>query len=262
MQHLGAPPGITALIEGYSMARNTIGESGCGVYRVFREPEAPELYLKHGAGTAGQDLIDEFTRMRWMQGKLPVPRILHFESDANAAWLLMSAISGQTAYQLLEANDDCADSTIDALAAFLRQIHAIPVDSCPFNSHRRMRMLHARQRLEAGLVDADDFDDARQGWTPEQVWQALNDLADFADDLVVTHGDYSLDNLFISAGRVTGCIDLGRSGTADRYQDLAVIWNCLDEFGSAAQDRFLKAYGIETIDRHRLEFHLLLDEMF
>ena len=121
----------------------------------------------------------------------------------------------------------------------------------------------ARQRLDAGLIDADDFDDARAGWTPEDVWDAMHALLPLRMERVVTHGDYSLDNILLDdQWRVTGLIDLGRLGVADRYQDLAIMWNCLEEFGPEAQRQFFQAYGIDQADERKLQFYLCLDECF
>lgn len=87
-------------------------------------------------------------------------------------------------------------------------------------------------------------------------------LLPLSPDPVVTHGDYSLDNLLIQDGEVVGCIDAGRVGIADRYQDIAIVWNCLGEFGPESQEGFLRAYGIAGPDRRKLDFHLMLDELF
>ncbi|NJB98437.1 aminoglycoside phosphotransferase [Sphingomonas trueperi] len=80
-------------------------------------------------------------------------------------------------------------------------------------------------------------------------------------DRVVTHGDFSLDNLLVADGEVTGCIDLGRVGIADRWQDLAILWHSLAEFGDKAAAAMLQSYGI-AVDPARLAFHLRLDEFF
>lgn len=63
----------------------------------------------------------------------------------------------------------------------------------------------------------------------------MQGLLPLASDPVVTHGDYSLDNLLPHEGDVVGCIDAGRVGIADRYQDVAILWNCVGEFGTALQ---------------------------
>lgn len=253
------PASIKALVEGRAWARDLIGESGGAVYRLHA-PGEPDLYLKQGIGAVAGDISDEMVRLRWLGERLPVPAVQHFESGADGAWLLMTALPGRTAYQrLVESPGDLA--IVDALALFLRRTHAIPVETCPFNSDHRLRLGLARARIDAGLVDVEDFDDCHAGWTAEQVWDEVTKLLPLTPDPVVTHGDYSLDNILLEGGAVTGCIDVGRAGIAERYQDVAILWNCLGEFGAAHQQRFLTTYGIE-LDEAKLRFHLGLDEFF
>ena len=155
-----------------------------------------------------------------------------------------------------EANKTPAEMT--ALLDFLRRLHAIPVEACPFSGDHAHRLAIARARIDAGLVDVDDFDEERRGWTAEAVWNELNDLLPLAPDPVVAHGDFSLDNLIVEGHAVVGCIDVGRTGIADRYQDLAILWNCLHEFGPALQARLLRQYGFSSPDRRTLQFHLTI----
>jgi aminoglycoside 3'-phosphotransferase-1 len=255
-------PGLSDELTGYAWARNKVGESGSAVYRLHGKPGAPDLFLKHSRDAVADDLVDEMVRLRWMAGHMPVPAVPHFVSEPGEAWLLMAALPGETAYQALAARPDDRMAIVDALADFLGRLHAIPVSACPFNSDHGYRLGLARKRIDAGLIDEEDFDDEREGWTAEQVWQAMHRLLPFAPDPVVTHGDFSLDNLLMLDGAVTGCIDVGRVGVADRYQDLAVAWNCLGEFGNALQDRFLAQYGVPAPDDRKLGFHLMLDELF
>lgn len=255
------PAAIAEAVAGYRWARDTVGESGGAVYHLHGRPGATDLYLKHVTGSAADDVTDEMARLRWLAAYLPVPAIMQFVASADEAWLLMTALPGRTAYQVLEAEPGAANAVVDALAAFLRRLHAIPVEACPFDAGHVYRLSRARRRIDAGLVDTDDFDDAREGWTAEQVWTALHDLLPLAPDRVVTHGDFSLDNLLVEDGVVTGCIDAGRVGVADRYQDLAILWNCLGEFDEALQARLFDSYGA-VLDRHKLDFHLMLDELF
>ncbi|WP_252358751.1 aminoglycoside 3'-phosphotransferase, partial [Escherichia coli] len=120
----------------------------------------------------------------------------------------------------------------------------------------------AQSRMNNGLVDASDFDDERNGWPVEQVWKEMHKLLPFSPDSVVTHGDFSLDNLIFDEGKLIGCIDVGRVGIADRYQDLAILWNCLGEFSPSLQKRLFQKYGIDNPDMNKLQFHLMLDEFF
>ena len=256
------PGSMSSAVAGYAWARDRVGESGAAVYRLHGKPGAPDLYLKHGRHAVADAIADEMTRLRWLAGRMPLPAVVHFDGTANEAWLLMTAVPGRTAYQLLRADPAQHDIVVDALASFLQRLHAIPASACPFNSDHAHRLGLARSRIEAGLVDEDDFDEERAGWTAQQVWDAMQALLPLAPDPVVTHGDYSLDNLLIVDGEVAGCIDAGRVGIADRYQDLAIAWNCLGEFGGALQERFLRTYGITEPDWRKLQFHLMLDELF
>jgi aminoglycoside 3'-phosphotransferase-1 len=253
---------MAAVLAEYAWARDTVGESGAAVYRLHGKPAAPELFLKHGRDVVADDIGQEESRLRWLAQHVGAPTVVQFHSTHNEAWLLMTAMAGQSAYQLLTARPEMSVAVVDALAAFLRRLHAIPVSACPFNADHTLRLAVARARIDAGLVDEDDFDEVRDGWTAEQVWDAMQRLLPLVPDPVVTHGDYSLDNLFLRDGEMVGCIDAGRVGIADRYQDLAIMWNCLGEFDASLQQRFFTQYGIDTIDQRKLQFHLMLDELF
>lgn len=256
------PPSLAARLAGCTWHRNLVGEAGAAVYRLQRSGH-DDRYLKHGRGEAAQALVDEMARLRWLAGRWPVPTLEHFEASTDEAWLLTRAVPGRTAYEWLQHAPARTPQIVAALARGLAGLHALPVDRCPFNAHHALRLADARARLDAGRVDADDFDDARTGWSPEDVWQELQRLLPQDGDPVVSHGDYSLDNILLDAdGRLTGVIDVGRVGVADRYQDLAILWNCLGEFGAEAQALLFTAYGISRPDPRKLHFHLCLDECF
>lgn len=248
------PTTMSAELDGYEWARNTVGESGGAVYRLHGKPYAPNLFLKHGRDAVADDVTDEMVRLRWLANHMPVPMVAHFVRTPDEAWLLMTAMRGKTAYQVLESSPDAGPNVVDALVRFLRRLHAIPVNACPFNSDHAFRLTRARARINAGLIEVDDFDEEREGWTAEQVWEEMHTLLPLSPDPVVTHGDFSLDNLLIHEGEVVGCIDVGRVGIADRYQDLAILWNCLGEFDPSLQESLFHQYGIVDPDLRKLQF--------
>lgn len=253
---------MDADLYGYKWARDNVGQSGATIYRLYGKPDAPELFLKHGKGSVANDVTDEMVRLNWLTEFMPLPTIKHFIRTPDDAWLLTTAIPGKTAFQVLEEYPDSGENIVDALAVFLRRLHSIPVCNCPFNSDRVFRLAQAQSRMNNGLVDASDFDDERNGWPVEQVWKEMHKLLPFSPDSVVTHGDFSLDNLIFDEGKLIGCIDVGRVGIADRYQDLAILWNCLGEFSPSLQKRLFQKYGIDNPDMNKLQFHLMLDEFF
>lgn len=256
------PASMFADVTGFEWARDKVGQSGGAVYRLHSKPGVSDLFLKHGRDAIASDITDEMGRLRWLAGYLPVPKVVNFVTIPSEAWLLMTAVPGHTAYQILGVDIHARIATVDALAKFLSRLHAIPVSDCSFNADHAYRLARARKRIDAGLVEEDDFDEDREGWTSEQVWDAMQNLLPLRPDPVVTHGDFSLDNILMLDGEVVGCIDVGRVGIADRYQDLAILWNSLGEFDASLQDRFFARYGIADVDQRKLQFHLLLDEMF
>jgi len=260
---LPVPAGLTDLMAGRRWMRQHTGQSGSGVYRLLH-PEAPDLYLKQAVGPAVASLAEEMTRFHWLAGqRVMVPEVLAFLSVGETAWLVTTALLGRTAHDCLcEADTATRRDIVTEIARFLRSFHELPVDDCPFNSGHAMWLSHARQRMADGDVDTGAFDEEHAGWPPFQVWQKMMTLLPMTVDPVVVHGDFTLDNVLMVDGRVTGCVDVGRAGTADRYHDIAPLWNTLRPFGRDLQAAFLHDYRILRPDDRKLRFHLCLDEFF
>ena len=256
------PSSLRERLEGYDFRPSAVGESDAHVFRLRSASGQPDLYLKYADGSAADDLTDEMSRLRWLAAYLPVPDVVSFFRDHDRAWLLTTVLEGASAYDLLESEPARREAVVDALACFMLRLHAIPAERCPFNSQLPLRLHRARQRIDDGLVETDDFDDERDGWTAEQVWAAIHAYHLPNSAPVVTHGDFSLDNILIIGDAVSGCVDVGRLGIADRYQDLAILWNCLREFGPELQERLFRQYGLCAVDRDLLDLHLSLDELF
>lgn len=256
------PASLRERLEGYDLVPDETGESDADVFRLRGASGQPDLFLKHAEGGAADDLTEEMSRLRWLRTYLPVPEVVSFIRDRETAWLLTTALEGSSAYDVLESAPARREAVVDALACFMLRLHAIPAERCPFNSQFPLRLHRARQRIDDGLVDTDDFDDEREGWTAQQVWTAIHEHNLPGSAPVVTHGDFSLDNILIIGDEVSGCIDVGRLGIADRYQDLAILWNCLGEFGPELQERLFRQYGLPAADKDLLDLHLLLDELF
>ncbi len=252
---------LSLKLSGASWVEQENGQSSSRVFRLDW-PDRPSLYVKWGTERAAEAIIDEFARLEWLSGKVPAPKIEHFESERQNACLLSSAISGVTADQFLTGRQKDLMDVIAAIAKFLRLFHQIEAKNCPFDASRQRLLRRARENIDSGYVDTTDFDAERLGWTAEQVWDALIKTQPNEEEYVVTHGDFTLDNILIADGQVIGCIDVGRLGVGDRYRDIATFWRSLRKFGEIARRQFLTEYGIDDIDQRRLEFHLLLDEFF
>lgn len=256
------PPALADLVEGRRWTKSMAGEAGADVFHL-EAPGRPGLYLKYGQGPGiAADVRGEGMRLFWAAGRMAVPEVRQLVAAPDEAWLLSTEIPGDTGDTLLARAPGQINVVIDAAADFLRQLHDLPVSECPFDAGATLRCAAAKVRIEAGRVDEDDFAPDHAGWSAQDVWTELRALADFTPEPVVAHGDYSLGNILFENGRAIGCIDVGRLGVADRYQDLAIFWENLAEYGPEAQARFLSAYGIDAPDMRRLRFHRCLDELF
>ncbi len=66
-----------------------------------------------------------------------------------------------------------------------------------------------------------------------------------------------------SSMQLSGFIDLGRVGIADRYQDLELAVRSLPlNFGPSWEPLLWEAYGLKEVDVAKIEFYQLLDEFF
>ncbi|PKA72529.1 aminoglycoside 3'-phosphotransferase-2 [Pseudomonas baetica] len=243
-----------ALIE-----QQTIGESRADVLRITPEGSVP-LFVKSEQVMIWGELPGEVQRLRWMASQdLPAPRVLETATEADRNWLLMTAIPGRD----LASSAHLAPQQIVTLAAnALRSLHAVAINRCPFDHRLDQKIPLAREHVLAGLIDEQDFDDARIGCTAENVFQQI--LAERPDheDLVVTHGDACLPNLLAENGQFSGFVDCGRLGVADRYQDLALATHSIgSNLGKQWVPMFFEVYGVEP-DQRLIAFYQLLDELF
>lgn len=74
------------------------------------------------------------------------------------------------------------------------------------------------------------------------------------------HGDYCPPNALITGNQVTGYVDLGELGIADRWWDIAVAtravtWN----YGPGLEDLFLTIYGTPPDPQRQAFYRLLYD---
>ena len=89
------------------------------------------------------------------------------------------------------------------------------------------------------------------------------------EDVCFTHGDYCLPNIYIDGEAVTGFVDVGRGGIADKWQDIALCVRSLGynlgSMGNSEKDKYIgllfSRLGIEP-DWNKTKYYILLDELF
>lgn len=253
------PDALASLVSGYRAEVTANGWSTASVQRLTC-PGRPALYLKVDASGTGA-LQDERDRIAWCSAFLPVPQIIYEGEHEGREYLVTSALDGQDA--LASLVQDRPERVVRVFGAALGRWHALPIEDCPFDMRLDVMIGRAADHTARGLVDEDDFDRARQGRSAASLLDELRRLRPAENDLVVCHGDYTLDNVVVNAGQLSGFIDLGRCGISDRYRDLAIAARDVrDDLGDELVPVLWEAYKLETPDEHRLAYYRLLDEFF
>jgi aminoglycoside phosphotransferase len=252
---------IKTLHKEYKWQRIEIGESGAETH-YLTAINRPSIYLKTAPVKFSLNLENESKVLEWLKGKLPVPELLAFFIEDEKEYLIMSESSGINMAQLVDGTTNKA--MVKSLAAGLKRIHTVSMDNCPFNHTISREIAIIKDRLKNNLIDESDFDELRLGRKASDLFEELISKIPQKEDLVFTHGDYSLPNIIVNAyWEISGFIDLGRAGIGDRYRDLALAcrsieYNCGKEWVTL----FIDEYGLKKIDNEKIEFYKLVDEFF
>lgn len=82
------------------------------------------------------------------------------------------------------------------------------------------------------------------------------------EEFVFSHGDLGDSNILVKDGIVSGFIDLGRGGKADKWYDIAFSVRSIKDIGEEKHVKlFFDLLGIEP-DWEKIKYYILLDELF
>ena len=241
---------ISSVSEGASIASlyYIMNVDGNNFYlKIQKETEYCNRLLKE---KMAYELLNEY---------LIVPEVIFYEIVGDYEVLCISELSGNNFEQL---NGFISENEIIRLyAKGLKSIHSLPINICNVNIKIEDRIKQASYRVENNQVNYDDFEQEYKKYTPKELLHILVDKKPIKTDLVLTHGDYCFDNLILTKDNLVGYIDLGNSGIADRYQDIAIaIRSIKHNYGIEYVDLFCAEYGIDRIDYEKMEFYIILDE--
>ncbi len=256
----GVPEPLQPFVAGLAWTRITVGESMSAVFHLDRSGQAA-LYLKVAPRAHRLELLWEKKRLDWLQGRLSVPGVVGYEADDRSEYLLLTAVPGRHVADLTGAAPN--EKVVHLLATGLRAIHALPIRDCPFDMTLDREIERAGRNVASGLVDEADFSGTRRGRAAAELFEELLSKKPAGEDLVFTHGDYCLPNVLVERDAVSGFVDWGRAGVADRYKDIALVIRSLERnTGEDVALAFSKAYGISSPDADKIEYYKLLDEFW
>jgi aminoglycoside 3'-phosphotransferase-2 len=147
------------------------------------------------------------------------------------------------------------------LASALRRLHDVPVSACPFDFGLPAALAHVETRLRSGLINSTEFTLEFAAYSAETAVAELRHDLPAVEDPVITHGDYCVPNVVFDGDLLSGFVDVGELGVADRWRDLAVAtWSIGRNIGPGWEELFLRTYGVEP-DPSRMRFYRLLYEL-
>lgn len=210
--------------------------------------------------------------MQWLSGKIPAPEVLCSEQKDSKNYLLMTKLPGKMSCD--EEYMRQPELLAEALADGLKLLWKVDVSDCPYSASLDEKLRMAKYNVEQGLVDVDNVEPDTFGPNGFENPQALLDwlIANRPEEEpVFSHGDYCLPNVFLQDGKVSGFLDLGRAGVADKYQDIALCYRSFlhnyegkyggGSYGEVNPEIIFEKLGIKP-DWEKVRYYILLDELF
>ena len=237
--------------------QNNVGCSEAGVYKfyskkhaVYLKKEPKDLYLQR-----------EYECLLWMQNKLPVPEIIEWCSDNEFDYLLMSEVPGKMLCD--DYYKQNPEEGVKILAQGINLFRSVDINDCPNINGISQKLMEAEKNILNNRVDMDDWESDNRFENPEALLDYLHSNKPQNEELSFTHGDFCLPNIIAERGNITGFIDVNNAGVADIWQDIALCMRSIRyNYGSNKYDKlFLNEIGI-SLDEQKLEYYILLDELF
>lgn len=261
------PETIRKLIAGEAFKTDDTGMSEANVFIFGNKVLKVQEYNEEAA--------NEYRMLQYLQGKVPMPRIYAYEIADKKSYLLMSKCEGKIAcsHEYMEN----PFSLCKLLADALKRLWSINISDCPSDQRLSNKLLQAEYNIKNGYVDLDHVEPDTFGENgfrdPTQLLEWLYENRP-EEELVMSHGDFCLPNIFGIHDKVTGYIDLGKAGIADKWCDIALccrsfLHNYSGKYGGNEayaytdydESLLFHELGI-TPNWEKIRYYILLDELF
>lgn len=261
---INLPMDLQSLISGKSYTMDSIGMSGSKIL-LFED-----MVLK--IQPEDEETKSEAVMMKWLDGKLSVPKVLYHRVVDSVNYLLMSKMQGVMSCE--ESILENQELVTEILAEGLKKLWAVDITDCPMRWDLPVKLAAAKCSVENGEVDVDNVEPETFGEggfrNPQELLEWLTNNQPPLEP-VLSHGDFCLPNIFVKDNQVCGYIDLGKTGIADKWQDIALCYRSLKhnytgEYGSKKRTDFkenllFEKLGIEP-DWEKIRYYTLMDELF
>lgn len=219
-----------------------------------------------------EEARNEVEAMQWLEGRLSVPKVIEHVCQDGKLYLVMTRVSGKMACDECYMND--LEKLTDLLVRALQELWKVDTCVCPMSWTLDRKLKAAQYSVDNHLVDVENVEPETFGpdgfKDPEELLQWLK-MHRPEEELVFSHGDFCLPNIFFEEDGRACFIDLVRTGISDKWQDIALCYRSLKhnfsgKYGGKVYpgydpDMLFKKLGLEP-DWEKIRYYILLDELF
>jgi aminoglycoside phosphotransferase len=261
---IALPVSVMPLLDGYTSSGDDLKSNSKAHVYYFRHPRRRGRYVKvynSAESRAGEaDLAAERSALQPLQGQSWVPDLVYYGKEGEIEYLISEELPGQNC--ISEPLQRDIPTLVKAMAQGLRRIHNLPVNDFPLDGSVDQLLAKLERLIRLDLVSAEALEDAGWQGSPQAFLDHMRRTRPQPEESVLTHGDYCLPNILVKEGQVTGIVDWGYAGMGDRHRDFAAVamsigWN----LGEQWVEPFFEAYGMDALDREKLQYHRLLYDL-
>ena len=257
------PENIKHYIEGKTCQIDKTGMSEGNVY-IY-----DDMVLK--TEPMSESIFASISVMCSLEELLPLPHLIYHGVCEGVSYMLMERVKGVMACDRFYMEHP--DLLIPVLADSLHRLWSVDIRKCPRERRLDTELREARARVVAGRVDMSKSAPGTYGEGGfSDPWELLEWLEQNKpeEELCVSHGDLCLPNIFINGDKLSGLIDTGDMGVADKWRDISLLYRSLKHnadgtFGHVYKgvdpEKLFDAIGVK-MDEKKLRYYLLLDELF
>lgn len=206
-------------------------------------------------------LTSEYEKLKWLNGKLKVPKIILYDVSNNTEYLITESVQGEMVCSDYYINNP--DIGIKVIVDAFKNIYSVNIENCPFNVAIDYKLSIIENNVKNKLIKEEDLkkETFEKYGSLDNILKYLKEHK-FYDELCFSHGDTSLPNIFAYNNEFSGFIDVGECGLADKWFDLAICEKSIKRnYGEEYISKFYNELKIIP-NRDKIDYYLLMMELY
>ncbi len=207
---------LNKFIQGANLEIIGVGCSGDNVLKITKGQN--NFFLKYSANST---IETEYTKLKWLQGNLPVPQIISYEESNGLRYLLTRSLDGEMVCTPRYAKD--WHNGLNVIYQAFEKLWATDIKNCPFDSRLNCKLQQIKNKIVSGQIQSKDIrtEFLEKYGSIDGIYRYLSQNRP-KEQLCFSHGDTSLPNIFGVGDKFSGFIDVSDCGVADIWFDIAV----------------------------------------